>query len=75
MAKKKAGPRGFSDEIVKERTGKSWKQWFAILDQWGAKGKGHPAIARYLNERHDVTSWWCQSITVRYEWERGLRKK
>ena len=30
-----------SDEAVKAKTGKTWKQWFAILDKAGAKQMTH----------------------------------
>ena len=33
---KTKGPR-MSDEAVKAKTGKSWKEWFALLDKAGAK--------------------------------------
>ena len=68
-----AGERSISDGAVRERTGKTWKGWFGILDRWGARTKGHAATARYIEERHGVTPWWAQSVTVRYERERGLR--
>jgi hypothetical protein len=73
VAKKAAGPRGFSDETVREKTGKRSEEWYAILDEWGAKEKGHTATARYLREELGVSPWWAQSVTVRYEYERGLR--
>ena len=62
-----------SDEAVKARTGKSWKQWFAILDRAGSREKPHREIARWLAAHHDVGGWWSQTITVRYEQARGLR--
>ncbi|HUG16578.1 MAG TPA: YdeI/OmpD-associated family protein, partial [Thermomicrobiales bacterium] len=35
--------------------------------------KGHTAMARYLTDEHGVSAWWAQTVTNRYEWERGLR--
>jgi uncharacterized protein YndB with AHSA1/START domain len=64
-----------SDEAVQTRTGKSWAQWFRILDRWSAAAKGHKATAKWLHETHDVSTWWAQMITVRHEQERGLREK
>jgi len=32
----KSSPR-MSDDAVKAKTGKTWKQWFTILDKAGAK--------------------------------------
>ncbi len=64
-----------SDAKLKEATGKKWEQWFSILDRWGAKGKKHGEIARFLTETHKADSWWAQSITVGYERAKGLRLK
>jgi uncharacterized protein YndB with AHSA1/START domain len=66
--------RRISDEAVKAKTGKTWKQWLAILDRWDAAGKGHAATAKHLHEEHGVDGWWAQTITVRHEKERGLRE-
>jgi len=64
-----------SDEAVETRTGKSWAQWFRILDRWGALKKGHKATAVWLHEKHELSTWWAQTVTVRHERERGLREK
>ncbi len=74
MATKSAGPQGISDETVIEKTGKATDEWNAILDTWDAPTKGHPAIARFLEQEHGVSGWWAQTITVRYEYARGLRR-
>jgi uncharacterized protein YndB with AHSA1/START domain len=67
-----AGPR-MSDEAVKAKTGKTWKEWFAILDKGGAQKMTHKEIVRFLNTSHDVGPWWQQMVTVTYEQQRGLR--
>ncbi len=67
------GTRRISEEAVRDKTGKGWEEWYAILDRWGAPEKGHTASAKYLREAHAVGPWWAQAVTVRYEWERGLR--
>jgi Domain of unknown function (DUF4287) len=64
-----------SDNAVKERTGKTWEQWFRILDKAGAKKLRHQEICAYLSETHKVGAWWTQMIAVPYEHERGLRQK
>ncbi|MEX1158746.1 MAG: YdeI/OmpD-associated family protein [Thermomicrobiales bacterium] len=74
MTRKRAGPLAIGDETVIEKTGKSPDEWHAILDAWDAPSKGHPAIARYLEQDHGLSGWWAQSVTVRYEYARGLRK-
>jgi hypothetical protein len=73
MTTRNAGPRGISEERIVAQTGKDSAEWTAILDAWDAPSKGHTASARYLVEEHGVSGWWAQTLTVRYEWERGLR--
>ena len=58
---------------VREKTGRTFDQWFKVLDKWGAKDKKHAEIARWLREEHEVDGWWAQSITGAYEQERGIR--
>lgn len=58
---------------LQERTGRSWEEWFDLLDDWGAVTRSHTEMARHLRDRHEVDSWWAQSITVGYERARGLR--
>jgi hypothetical protein len=62
-----------SDEKVKEKTGKSWKQWFKILDGLDIATNGHRFASMTLYRKHNLSPWWCQAVTIRYEWERGLR--
>jgi hypothetical protein len=65
---------GKSDESIKRGSGKTWDEWFAMLDSWGAKEHTHTEIARYVNEEHDVSGWWAQTVTVGYERGRGMRR-
>lgn len=58
---------------VVAKTGKTLENWFKIIEQFGEK-KGHTAIAKHLKEDHQLTSWWAQSITTRYEFDNDLRK-
>ena len=64
-----------SNEAVKAKTGKVWKEWFSVLDRAGAKKMTHQEIAMYLHTDHEVGPWWTQMVTVTYEQERGLRDK
>jgi uncharacterized protein YndB with AHSA1/START domain len=70
--KTKTSPR-MSDAAVKAKTGKTWKQWFTILDKAGAKKLSHKEIVKFLNEKHSVGPWWQQMVTVNYEQQSGLR--
>jgi hypothetical protein len=69
------GFRRISDESVRRRTGKGWDEWLKLLDEWGMKEKGHTLTARHLSEDRGLSPWWAQAITIRYEWERGLRNQ
>jgi len=65
---------GMSDEAVKAKTGKVWREWFSLLDRAGAKKMTHRDIARLLHTKHKVPGWWAQMVTVGYERARGLRQ-
>jgi len=66
--------RRMSDTALRERTNRTWTEWFAILDAWDATAHSHPEIARWLVHEHGIGMWWAQTITVGYEQERGLRE-
>jgi hypothetical protein len=65
---------GISDEAVRKKTGKGWKEWFALLDRAGAKKMSHAEIAQHL-DGIGVPGWWAQMVTVEYERARGSREK
>ncbi|MBF8268023.1 MAG: hypothetical protein HW388_1531 [Dehalococcoidia bacterium] len=73
VAEKQPGFRRIGDEAVQAKTGKGWEEWLAILDAWGMREKGHTLAARHLQHDHGLSPWWAQAVTIRYEWERGLR--
>ena len=62
-----------ADERVRERTGRVWREWFGLLDEWGATEREHREIAAWLSSEHGVSGWWAQGITTEYEKARGLR--
>ena len=65
---------GKSDEIVKEKTGRSWAGWVSALDKASADKLTHGDIARHIGTAYpDVSGWWAQMVTVGYERIRGLR--
>ncbi|TRW42977.1 hypothetical protein [Georgenia yuyongxinii] len=61
------------EERLKEATGRSRVEWYALLDEAGARDWDHTRIARWLGGEHDVDGWWAQGVTVGYEQSRGLR--
>jgi uncharacterized protein YndB with AHSA1/START domain len=67
-------PSRVSDESVQKSTGKTWDQWFVILDAEGALEMSHQEIAGLLRDRKYIDNpWWCQTVAVGYEYARGLR--
>jgi hypothetical protein len=67
------GPALTSDEAVLGATGRSYDDWFHLLDEAEMSSRKHGAIAGELTDEHGVDSWWAQTITVGYERARGLR--
>ncbi len=63
-----------SDAAVQTQTGKTWKEWFGILDKAGARKMDHKQIVAYLVKCHKVGPWWQQMVTVTYEQARGMRE-
>jgi len=62
--------RKISDELVREKTGKDWSEWSAIVNGWYAKGMGLTAVSWQLRERYKLSPWWCQLVAARCEHER-----
>lgn len=62
-----------SDERVAAATGRGWREWFRLLDEWGGTTRSHAEIARRVVDAHGVGNWWAQTIAVAYERARGLR--
>lgn len=69
LAKERIG-----DAAVSGRTGKTWSEWFLILDRAGAEAMEHKATVALLT-KHGLDGWWAQMVTVGYEQERGKRQK
>lgn len=66
---------GVSDASIRRATGRGFRDWLRILDEWGAKDRKHGEIATYLMEEHGVPGWWAQTVTVGWERARGVRQK
>jgi uncharacterized protein YndB with AHSA1/START domain len=74
-AAKPGASAGISDEAVKAGTGKTWPEWFEILDAALGTKLGHKGIVALLTEHQRLGPWWRQMVAVAYEQERGLRQK
>lgn len=64
-----------SDASIKSATGKSWKEWFAVLDSRGGTAQGRRAINDFLYGECKLDPWWCSTINVEYESARGALEK
>jgi len=63
---------GMSDDAVRAKTGRGWRQWVRELDSIDAASKPHIEIARHVHAC-GAPDWWSQTVTVGYERIRGLR--
>jgi uncharacterized protein YndB with AHSA1/START domain len=61
------------DQALKDKTGKTWREWFSVLDKTQAKKLAHKEIVAILQDKQGLGPWWGQMIAVGYEQERGLR--
>jgi len=55
------------DETVKAKTGRSWHEWFDILEKASADKLNHQEIVSFLSRRHDLNDWWSQMVANVYE--------
>ncbi|HEX4507357.1 MAG TPA: hypothetical protein VH722_16625 [Alphaproteobacteria bacterium] len=63
------------DEAVRNKTGRDWATWCALLDGDGAAAMSHPEIVAIVHDKYDGGSWWSQMVAVGYERLRGLRQE
>jgi hypothetical protein len=63
---------GVSTDAVARRTGKTWDDWFEVLDSAGAATLDQRGIIAILAQKHGIGPWWQQMIAVGYE---SLRAK
>lgn len=64
---------GKTDEIIKARTGCTWKRWVGALDYLGADKWSHTKRASYIAETYKIDGWWAQTVAVGYERIKGMR--
>ena len=70
-----AGLAGYSDEVLKAKTGCTWERWVGVLDYYGADKMAHRDIAALVNKKFKIEGWWSQAVTVGYERIKGLRAR
>jgi hypothetical protein len=66
---------GQSDAVIKQRTGRTWKEWAETLDSRGAHTLPHREIARMVSNDYGVAAWWTQTVAVGYERIKGIRER
>ncbi|HVY31219.1 MAG TPA: hypothetical protein VHB79_31900 [Polyangiaceae bacterium] len=66
---------GVSTDAVMRRTGKSWDDWFEVLDTAGAQTLDQRGVIAILAQKHGIGPWWQQMIAVGYESLRGKSDK
>jgi uncharacterized protein YndB with AHSA1/START domain len=63
-----------SSKSVQKATGKTLEEWYKIIDREGGKKMTHREIARMLYDKKYIKSgWWCQMVTVQYEYTTNRR--
>ena len=63
-----------SDKLVKAKTGRTWPEWFSILDRAGARKLRYIDTANMLFSKHKLNMWWCQAVAKEYARKHGLRE-
>jgi hypothetical protein len=73
-AQKKPGNKPImTDTGIREKTGRGWDEWYALLDKAGAVKLDHKGITALLDKKWKPGPWWGQMIAVSYERARGIR--
>ena len=71
-------PRGsslISEKRVLEKTGRSWGEWFALLDEGNVFALSHADAVKWLEDQGlSSHPWWNQTIIGEYEIARGKRE-
>lgn len=62
------------DAVIRHATGRTWSQWFALLDQFDVADAGHSATVRHLADAYECPRWWRQRIATAYAQTCGLRE-
>jgi hypothetical protein len=62
-----------SEEVIRERTGRGWEEWFDLLDGIGAPDRPRSELLEWARSEHGLDGWSAQAVTINYERARGLR--
>ena len=61
-----------TDAACKQTTGKSLKDWFALLEQRGGTNLKRRDTVNWLHAEMDKDLWWCTTVWVEYERKKGV---
>jgi hypothetical protein len=67
-----------TDKVVVPKTGKTMAEWFAILDEKGAKKLDSHSIYDLvvsIDGLKPLGEWNCGLLSTSYQWDRGLRER
>jgi uncharacterized protein YndB with AHSA1/START domain len=65
----------FTDANAREKTGKTSKQWFALLEDFGGIDKGRRELVNHMHSSHKLDEWWATTLVVEYERAKGALEK
>lgn len=78
MAEAAKGRSIITDKVVVEKTGKTMAEWFAVLDEKGARRLDPHGIYELIKSIEGLAplSEWNQGLlSTSYQWDRGLRQR
>src|SRR2546421_12405926 len=67
-----------TDKVVVPKTGKTMAEWFAVLDEKGAKkldSQGIYALIGSIEGLKPLGEWNQGLLSTSYQWDRGLRQR
>ncbi len=62
-----------TDADVKKKTGRTWQEWFTLLDRDGAAQLDRRRITRIVASKYGIGLWWRRTIAKGYEQSRMVR--
>ena len=73
-----ADKRKISDQAVTKATGRTWSEWFQIIEEAEKRSERdrwpHKLIVSHIEDRYSLSPWWCQMVASSYESFRGRRE-
>jgi uncharacterized protein YndB with AHSA1/START domain len=63
------------DSTAKQKTGKTLKQWYAVLDAGGGLALGRRELVSLIYDQAAKDVWWSTTIVIEYERAKGQKEK